>query len=184
VEASSQERFHPRWGVAALKLRITLNDKQHEVLVEKNAGDYKVVIGDSTFKCMPKEGGMNVNGEFLPIQFDGELDEGAEVTLGQRKMKVRIEPIIELERAEGYKEEEEGAAHKEAAGAITAPMPGKVVSIKVKVGDKVHPNTLVLILEAMKMENEILAGVNGTIKEIKVKPAEAVEGGKVLVVIE
>jgi glutaconyl-CoA decarboxylase len=63
-------------------------------------------------------------------------------------------------------------------------MPGKLISIKVKVGDKVQANTLVAVLEAMKMENEILAGVAGTVKEIKVKPGETVDGGKTLLVIE
>jgi biotin carboxyl carrier protein len=63
-------------------------------------------------------------------------------------------------------------------------MPGKVVKIRVKQGDEVKADTTLIILEAMKMENEILAGVNGKVKEIKVKPGESVEGGKVLVVIE
>ncbi|HTY47558.1 MAG TPA: biotin/lipoyl-containing protein [Methanomassiliicoccales archaeon] len=168
-----------------MKLRIRLDGQVYEVQVEKNAGDYKVVVGDSAFKCVPRDGGVSVNGEFVPIKVDGELDAGAKVTLGDRLMQVAVEPVIELEKMELAEEEtKEETGPKEAHGNITAPMPGKVISVKVKSGDKVQPNTLVLILEAMKMENEILAGMGGTIKEVRVKAGEAVEGGKVLVVIE
>ena len=97
---------------------------------------------------------------------------------------MKIEPIIELEKVESYNEEEEAPAHKEVHGSVTAPMPGKVVKIRVKPGDEVKADTTLVILEAMKMENEILAGVNGTVKEIRVKQGESVEGGKVLVVVE
>jgi len=167
-----------------VKLRITLNGQQHEAQVEKNSGDYKVTVGDAVFRVAPREGGMNVDGEMIPLQYEGSLEEGTEVQIGRRKAKVKIEALIELEKVEGYSEEEEAPAHKEVHGSITAPMPGKVVKIRVKQGDEVKADTTLIILEAMKMENEILAGVNGKVKEIKVKPGESVEGGKVLVVIE
>jgi glutaconyl-CoA decarboxylase len=72
-----------------------------------------------------------------------------------------------------------------AAGAevITAPMPGKIMSIKVKVGQAVNAGDLVLTLEAMKMENEIFSGASGTVKEIRVSEGAAVNPGDVLVVI-
>lgn len=168
-----------------MKIKVHLNGQEHEVTVEKNGGDYRVTVGDSIYKCVPKEGGLVINGEFLAVNFDGSLEEGTELGLGGRKVKARVEPIIELEKGESYSEEDEpSSSGKEEAGNISAPMPGKLISLKVKVGDKVEPNTLVAILEAMKMENEILAGVAGTVKEIKAKPGETVDGGKVLMVIE
>ncbi|MDD1747104.1 MAG: hypothetical protein LUQ16_05005 [Methanomassiliicoccales archaeon] len=168
-----------------MKIKVHLNGQEHEVMVEKNGGDYRVTVGESTYKCVPKEGGFLINGEFLAISLDGSLEEGAELGMGGRTVKARVEPIIELEKGESYSEEEEtSSSGKEEAGNISAPMPGKLISVKVKVGEKVEPNTLVAILEAMKMENEILAGVAGTVKEIKAKPGETVDGGKVLLVIE
>ncbi len=167
-----------------MKIKVHLNGQEHEVIVEKNGGDYRVTIGDSIFKCVPKEGGLMVNGEFLAIKFDGSLEDGTDLTFGERKVRARVEPIIEVEKGESYSEEEESvASSKEDSGNISAPMPGKLISVKVKVGDQVQPDTLVAILEAMKMENEILAGVQGTVKEIKAKPGEMVDGGKVLMVI-
>lgn len=69
------------------------------------------------------------------------------------------------------------------AESITAPMPGKVMSIKVKQGQTVNAGDLILTLEAMKMENEIFCGDGGTVKEIRVQEGAAVNPGDVLVVI-
>jgi glutaconyl-CoA decarboxylase len=62
-------------------------------------------------------------------------------------------------------------------------MPGKIMSIKVSVGQAITEGDLVLTLEAMKMENEIFAGASGTVKEIRVSQGAAVNPGDVLVVI-
>lgn len=72
-----------------------------------------------------------------------------------------------------------------AAGAtsVTAPMPGNILDIKVKVGDMVEANTVVIMLEAMKMENEIFAGAAGKVTAINVTKGSTVNSGDVLVVI-
>ena len=67
---------------------------------------------------------------------------------------------------------------------ITAPILGTVLSVKVKVGDKVKAGDTLLTIEAMKMENEILAPRDGVVKEIKVSEGKTVNFGDVLVVIE
>lgn len=67
---------------------------------------------------------------------------------------------------------------------ITAPMPGKIVAVKVKVGDVVEEGQGVLVLEAMKMENELASPKKGIVKEVKVKEAQSVESNAILVVIE
>ena len=66
---------------------------------------------------------------------------------------------------------------------VTSPMPGTVVSIKVNVGDKVESGTLVAVLEAMKMENEIFAGADGVIASINANAGDSVNTGDVLVSI-
>ena len=80
------------------------------------------------------------------------------------------------------------AAAPKAAGSmgakkVTAPMPGSVVSIKVNVGDKVESGTLVAVLEAMKMENEIFAGADGVIASVNASAGDSVNTGDVLVSI-
>ena len=69
-----------------------------------------------------------------------------------------------------------------AAGSVqvTAPMPGKVVAVKASVGQAVKKGEVVLVLEAMKMENDIVAPEDGTIASINVANGDAVESGAVL----
>ena len=66
---------------------------------------------------------------------------------------------------------------------VTAPMPGTVVSVKVNVGDTVDEGTLVCVLEAMKMENEIFAGASGKGVGISTSAGASVNTGDVLVSI-
>lgn len=63
---------------------------------------------------------------------------------------------------------------------ISAPMPGKVLSIKVSAGEKVTKGQIIMILEAMKMENEIVASQDGTVASIDVNEGASVEAGAVL----
>lgn len=67
---------------------------------------------------------------------------------------------------------------------VTAPMPGKVLAVKVNVGDSVQSGTPVLVLEAMKMENDIVAPKDGKVVAINVKVGDSVESGAVLVSLE
>ena len=64
------------------------------------------------------------------------------------------------------------------------PMQGTIVKVLVEVGDAVEAGQAVVVLEAMKMENQIAAEKAGTVKEIKVAPGDTVGGGDVVVVIE
>ncbi len=75
------------------------------------------------------------------------------------------------------------AAAPAGAAGVTAPMPGNILDVKVKVGDVVNENTVVVILEAMKMENEIFAGANGKVTAVNVVKGATVNSGDVLVVI-
>jgi glutaconyl-CoA/methylmalonyl-CoA decarboxylase subunit gamma len=67
---------------------------------------------------------------------------------------------------------------------VESPMPGKIISVKVKAGDSVKEDDEICILEAMKMENPIVAPVSGKIAEIKVSANQVVDSGSVLAVIE
>jgi biotin carboxyl carrier protein len=63
-------------------------------------------------------------------------------------------------------------------------MPGKVIAVLVSEGDQVERGQGLVIVEAMKMENEVHSPIAGEIKEIKVKPGDTVEGGALLVIVE
>ena len=71
----------------------------------------------------------------------------------------------------------------EGATTIEAPMPGKILDVKVAVGASVKSGDLVIMLEAMKMENEIYATSSGAVKEVRVRSGDSVNTGDVLIVI-
>jgi biotin carboxyl carrier protein len=66
---------------------------------------------------------------------------------------------------------------------LAAPLPGKVTHVAVKAGDTVAAGATLLVIEAMKMENELKATAPGTVAEVRVQPGQAVTAGDVLVVI-
>ena len=74
------------------------------------------------------------------------------------------------------------AAPAAAAGSIevAAPMPGKILNVKAGVGTAVKKGDVILILEAMKMENDVVAPEDGTVASINVSAGDAVEAGDVL----
>jgi biotin carboxyl carrier protein len=71
-----------------------------------------------------------------------------------------------------------------ASGELLTQMPGKVVKINVKVGDQVNKGDCVLILEAMKMENEIKTSVDGIVKAVHVHEGDALDSGVLMMEIE
>ena len=76
------------------------------------------------------------------------------------------------------------AEEVEIEGGLTAPMPGKVVEIKVKKGSTIKKGDTLVILEAMKMEHKVSAPANGKVTEILVEKGEQVENGTTLVVVD
>jgi len=68
-------------------------------------------------------------------------------------------------------------------GAVTAPMSGKIIKVKVKKGDAVKVGDVLCTLEAMKMENEVTAPTNGVVEEVMVQEGKTVNTDDVLVVI-
>ena len=86
--------------------------------------------------------------------------------------------------------EERGIEDDAVAGAqhgrqnIAAPMPGKVVRVLVSVGDTVEPGQGLIVVEAMKMQNEMKSPKAGIVAEIKTKDGATVAAGEILIVIE
>ena len=115
---------------------------------------------------------LNVNGEAFKVEMEKEAEpEKKKVVLGQPA----------AEQAEG---ETASAANVNIANALKAPLPGVVTEIKVAVGDEVKVGDTVIVLEAMKMANNLEAEKDGKVTAICVKQGESVLEDSPLVVIE
>ena len=77
-----------------------------------------------------------------------------------------------------------GGRKKKQSGTVSANIPGKVVTVEVEEGQRVEEGQVILILEAMKMQNEIQAPVTGTVTTVHCSEGEAIEANVPLVVIE
>ena len=75
------------------------------------------------------------------------------------------------------------AADANAKCSVSAPMPGNILAVNVKVGDKVEKGAVLCILEAMKMENGVMAPEAGTVTSVTVSKGSAVQAGDVLVTL-
>jgi len=119
---------------------------------------------------------VNVNGN----KYEVEVEEVGGVV----SSRPAAQPVQEAPKQETVKAEQPAPAPRpqgtEGAIKITAPMPGTILDVKVNVGDKVSKGTLVAILEAMKMENEILAPQDATVASVNVTKGQQVNSGDIL----
>ena len=114
-----------------------------------------------------------------------------EVTLGARINGERIVhvngfsiPVTLLDPREGLTERSTAAVHAAGPRSITAPMPGRIVKVLVKAGDRVAPHQGLVVIEAMKMENELRAPKPGVVTDVRVTDGMSVEAKAVLIVLE
>jgi biotin carboxyl carrier protein len=119
---------------------------------------------------------QSVDAAFAVQSTAGDLD----VHLDGRTIPVQIRPAGSF-----------GRQKKEGAGAtgsgpqrVLAPMPGKVVRVLVKPGDEVKARQGLVVVEAMKMENELRAARDGRVRDIAVAEGQSVDAGAVLLVVE
>ena len=82
------------------------------------------------------------------------------------------------------KKKRTGSRKKKKSGTVSANIPGKVVTVEVSEGDSVTEGQVILILEAMKMQNEIQAPISGTVTVVHCEEGQAIEANIPLVVIE
>jgi biotin carboxyl carrier protein len=122
------------------------------------------------------------SGEGVGVEFGGRL---YEAVVGRPEARLKSRPT----EATPTNALESSAGSQVSVGlgfsqAIKAPMPGRVVRVLVAVGDRVTAKQAVVVVEAMKMENELRTPRDGVVKEVLVIPGAAVESGAVLVVVD
>ncbi len=161
---------------------------------------FDVSVGDTTRRIEIRPNGagylVTVDGESLEIDARDTGSGGLSLLLGEQSVEAGLEA-----RDDGYTVFLEGCSYDVSvrpAGAgesarrepatgparLVAPMPGKIVQVLHQVGDRVAAGDGLVVMEAMKMENELKTPREGLVKEIAVNEGQAVETGALLALVE
>lgn len=134
---------------------------------------------------------FKINGNQYDVEINDFEGQNAKVLVNGTEYNVEVEAEVaktktpKLARKPVVKRPGEGEIKKTDEGAgsfkIKAPLPGNIFKLKVNVGDSVKEGDCLLIMEAMKMENNVLAEKSGTVKAIKIKEGDAVLQDDVLI---
>ena len=126
-------------------------------------------------------------GEIRKVIIDGEEFE-VEIEIRGETYRATIEEQtfeFQIPDSKGSAPRKRGSGGgRKRSGTVSASMPGKVVTVEVGVGDSVNEGETILILEAMKMQNEVAAPISGTVTEVHCEDGMNVEANVPLVVIE
>lgn len=170
-----------------MKKRYVLNheDRQHHAVVATNGLRTEVSIGDGPTQpvdYLPVLGGkaisIRLNGRMHLVHITGLDNKGSVMaTIEGRPLRLTVMDELKAQALESL-----GSAAGN--GTILADIPGLVVEIKVTKGQVVHQGEPVIVVEAMKMQNELCAAVSGTVAEIPVQTGQSVNPGDPLVIIE
>jgi biotin carboxyl carrier protein len=142
--------------------RLSFGGATREAQVsEPEPGMFTIIINDRVYRCA------------LEVSPSGAVD-----------VIVNGERIPVAARDKKHLRGQAGAAAESGQVKLSAPMPGKVVRILISAGDEVAARQGVLVVEAMKMQNEVQAPKAGKVAEIKVAEGQTVNAGEVLAIIE
>ena len=120
----------------------------------------------------------SVDGEIFEVELE-KVEDGWKVSVADSQFEVQVEQEREGPPKRGSQTRSSSAK----SGTISSPIPGKVVSIHISVGDEVEEGSVLMILEAMKMQNEVQAPISGTIAELNCQTGDNIEANSPLVVI-
>lgn len=130
---------------------------------------------------------VTVNGKKFEVEVEkigGAAKSLSRQPVERRETITKSEPAVEKKVAPAPVEVATTTTSTAGGTTITSPMPGSILDVKVNVGDKVKFGQTLAILEAMKMENDIPATVDGEVAEIRVKKGDVVETDSVLIVLK
>ena len=164
---------------------------------------YFVRVGDAEIELTVEGDEVHVDGTVASARLaDVEGTPVRLLTIGDEVHRIVVRPAGQRGRytiwVDGFRHDVEALdermrAIRELAGAtaaatgpapLVAPMPGMIVRVNVAVGDRVHPGQGLVVMEAMKMENELRATAEATVRSVVAQPGAAVEKGALLIELE
>jgi biotin carboxyl carrier protein len=167
--------------------RLKLGDEAHELEVEDHDGHFRVRLGDEWHPLELERIGEGARYSLLldnrPYDvFAEESPQGYHVVIGSRLFAVTTPGLRGGRRRAGGPEEVETGADT-GEWALTSPMSGVVQDVLVQPGDEVEANQVLVVIEAMKMQNDLHARRAGTVKAVYVTAGQRVDQGTPLLVL-
>ena len=161
-------------------MKFTVAGREYEVQPQGDA----IVVDGETFQVRVEEGGgqrvVFVNGVAFRVKLPDEPSNQMAVEVELRPYDVSYQGTLRGSAPKRAAKKKVAAAK----GAVVAAMTGRVLRIEVAAGQKIAEGDLLLILEAMKMENEVRSPQHGTVKQVAIEPGARVNEGDILVIID
>ncbi len=165
-----------------MKLKAIVDNQEHELTLHTEDGRVKAEIDGRVYDLELREPEPDSYLFFRDADVHEcrvtKSHEGFDVSLHERNYAVTIVDPKRLHSGQDSDRHHHGLAE------LRAPMPGKVVRVQIEVGATVEKGTGVVVVEAMKMQNEMKSPRAGVVVSINVKPGDTVNAGDVLAVVE
>jgi len=161
---------------------LIINGQNYFASITKSKNGSRLKIGDEEIEFKS----IDFSGNCLKLNING-IAKTVYVAKDKDKAYVHLDGIVipvEEAREEGSSGRASGEEIVDGKQMIHAPMPGKIVKIAVEEGQTVKEKAILCIVEAMKMENEIRAKINGVVKDIKYKAGDLVGTEEIILVVE
>jgi biotin carboxyl carrier protein len=165
-----------------VQLSSASEEKARVIELERDGAGWRVMLDGRTVAVDAVE----IAPSTLSILLDGQSFEINVTPSPDGKLKLQTgsrEFIAEVIDPRAWSGRRHGAVEAEGRQQIVAPMPGKIVRILVKAGDPVEAGQGLLVVEAMKMQNEIRSPKGGTVERVHAKEGQPVNAGEVLCVV-
>jgi biotin carboxyl carrier protein len=171
-----------------VRLQFTVGKKLYQVQMERAGEGYQVTVNGKPFDVKIVPEGFSIGGKVHSVKVSANQGDAVRADVDGKIIEALI---LDIAKAPTKKTEEmatkktsEPIARMGHGKTLMAPMPGKIVKVMVSVGQRLKVGEVVLILEAMKMENEIRSPFEGTVKEVKVGVGAGVAAEEPLIIME
>jgi biotin carboxyl carrier protein len=166
-----------------MKYVATLDSTSHVVEVTGGDGRYRLTVGDDVWDVDARFTAQGIYSLLIGgVSYVADVVDH-EGTCTVDVMGEAYEVLVE-EQTRWIIRTRGGAAGGSHGQTVRAPLPGKIAHVAVRPGDRVQAGDTLVVIEAMKMENEFKASAAGTVAEVRVSPGQAVNPGDVMVVLE
>lgn len=171
-----------------MKFSVTINDCQHQVELTRDSSPLVAIVDDARHEVTIHDSREHdvAGGRAYLVSLANRIYECRVVT-GTGEMEIAVGHRVFRAHVADPRALPTGEAATNAAGGrarLTASMPGKIVRVMTVQGAQVEAGESLVVVEAMKMQNEMKAPKSGTVVELRAEPGATVQAGDVLVVVE